>query len=980
MKKIRKKGLLVVFGLVLLSASLSQAQNQTVNTQLRTLFDNLNTPLGPPADALYDRAMHMTDQEYWTNNSYINTNTENWATMYDEFYYMLEDTTDLDKTDSVFMDVLGFAGDTIPLGLIHMNFHQFVDSALFSHDTIYFFEDSTIFKLADYPGREAEPYLHKQLFTFSPLESGILTNHVTYRIDPDFIFRDAYVTQSYEKSRWQLQIDLDDGTGWQNVDLNVVSHWPVDYTTGSNDRIIKARIIGSNGSTICHSQSMFKVVASGQQQIPPDQFFSMDGMNIGLYEPCSGTPQNDSYKKYVIYLEGFDIFESVTVSDIYNSSIRNSRLAELRNHGYTFVVVDWQNSARDMRANANSVISLIEYLKCELASGVSDIDSLPPFILFGESMGGVIGRYALTKMEQRPSGRCLPSLLHNTRLFVSVDAPHQGANVPMAFQEFYRDVLGPLYHLPINVKVKGIWIRNYLNSMAPRQLLSSHVSTNVWPFASYYPHPDRIAFMNDLRNLDGGDGYPDHVKKFAISDGLLTGEHQMDITSVNTMNPGDNFLDADAAITFRILGIPVVGATGTLDLKAMPAIGNTFYKRSLQINHWGISITWKTIKVGPCPFCIKLKIPVGINVGFVGSTISSHTAVNGNLPQLDHMPGGLLSFDNAIPGGGLSNQMNFINWTVGPIAVPNTPLTIPGFQVVGLNFNWSITTEGLTFNFVPVQSALDYSGAANRLDHNIFNENINTKLARTPFDVIMGEYNGLPNFPNNGAPLNLSHIRVRNSNVNLPLLNGLDQYILNREVGEEQLWLDNWHVHNQMIPKLEAEYVITGGTRENRYYDYPGQLNGHVFYPHPSPSNNGVFSKREPFRIDNYAILKSDGTLIDNGIIGPYGWLNLPQYVCNQTFRKISPDINRNSEEIENSLGVKLYPNPNQGEFTIEFQDDFVQPEVTIINSNGQVIRTVGVSNHKTSIGADLGLSKGVYLIRITDVNKEPILQRLIIQ
>ena len=42
-------------------------------------------------------------------------------------------------------------------------------------------------------------------------------------------------------------------------------------------------------------------------------------------------------------------------------------------------------------------------------------------------MGGLIARYGLSFMEQN-------SMNHETRLYISFDSPHLGANIPVSFQ------------------------------------------------------------------------------------------------------------------------------------------------------------------------------------------------------------------------------------------------------------------------------------------------------------------------------------------------------------------------------------------------------------------------------------------------------------------------------------------------------------------------------------------------------------------
>lgn len=971
----------VFFAIVIASSITLSAQS--VNTQLRDLFKNLSPANNHQADALFDMSTHMTAEDFWQPISYKTTNVDNWATMYEEFYYMQYDTTDIDPADSVFSRVMRVHGDVVTIGILDRDYSLFVDSVFDSHDTIYFQQDSTTLELIDYPNRVAEPYRHNNVFTFSPLKGAVRTNHVTFRVDPNFIFNDKY--NPYDKrSGNKLQMDFDDGIGWRDIDPNIISEWPITYTSGSKDRLLKARVLeGEKGTVLKYSQASFRVIPNANQVAPPDEFFPFLGLNVGVYQPCFDGAQEPEERKYIIYLSGIDMLEEVTVADMYES-ISGAGLADLRNHGYTFVVVDWQNSARDMKDNAEDVIALIKSLKCEIATGIADVQDAHPFIVIGESMGGVIGRYALTKMENEIPTGCLPNMRHNTRLFISLDAPQQGANVPMAAQELYKDVLGPLYYLPVNQRVRGTWIRNYLNSKGPRQLLAHHVSTNL-PFSDdYFPHIDRTNFMNDLIVLDGGDGYPDNVKLFAISDGLLTGEHLISADNVNLIAPGDPYLDANATVMMRILGFPVVGVNGDVDLRVMPNQGNPFYTRNLGVNHWSVRINWRNVRIGPCPFCVTIRVPAGIALNLTNTTVSSYTARNGNMRTMDHMPGGVNSFAQGGLGEGINigAQMNLMDFSVGPITVPGAPVpvTIPNFQLAGLDMNWNLSTRALDFNFIPVQSALDYFGAANRLDHDIFNENIAIKMARTPFDVIMGEYNGLAGYPAVG-PRNLNHTRIRNNiDFNNPLANGRPLHLINREIGEEELWLDNWTVSNTMRPILQAEFQVVGGRRENRYYEYPGQLPTDVVYNHPNAINNGVFSQDRPLVLNSNTIIRNENPLIDNGIVNPW-WINeeiVPLWVCDQEFRKIRKAVE--GKELEQAIGLSVFPNPSQGEFNIELEGEFTNPTIEIINARGQVIKQLNMTNKRVTIGADLQLAKGMYLIRMVDANQELSLQKLIIQ
>lgn len=77
--------------------------------------------------------------------------------------------------------------------------------------------------------------------------------------------------------------------------------------------------------------------------------------------------------------------------------------------------------------NAFNFISLLNHIK-SIQQGNEKA------VVIGPSMGGLISRYALAYMEKRYAPSKLEKWNHNTRLWVSFDSPHQGANIPIGVQ------------------------------------------------------------------------------------------------------------------------------------------------------------------------------------------------------------------------------------------------------------------------------------------------------------------------------------------------------------------------------------------------------------------------------------------------------------------------------------------------------------------------------------------------------------------
>ncbi len=131
-------------------------------------------------------------------------------------------------------------------------------------------------------------------------------------------------------------------------------------------------------------------------------------------------------------------------------------------------------------------------------------------VIIGPSMGGLISRYALGYMEQH-------NMPHQTRLWVSFDSPHNGANIPIGdqwFLDYYARKTGS-ESLTANRD-------NKISSIAAKQMLVHHFLSNSEIPAGA---PDfRNQFLTNINNLGfpvGDTGSP--FRKIALIDGSLGG-------------------------------------------------------------------------------------------------------------------------------------------------------------------------------------------------------------------------------------------------------------------------------------------------------------------------------------------------------------------------------------------------------------------------------------------------------------------------
>jgi hypothetical protein len=160
--------------------------------------------------------------------------------------------------------------------------------------------------------------------------------------------------------------------------------------------------------------------------------------------------------------------------------------------------------------NAMILVELLDIINIAKATNSPEEN-----VIIGPSMGGLITRYALNYMESE-------SLDADTRLYISFDVPHHGANIPIGLQH-------QLNYLAFNdtnavPEVQPI-INDLLRSPASRQLLVDHLDAHLAngslvEFNSTLPepHPFRVTFEGNINGLTTN-GFPQNTRNIAIING-----------------------------------------------------------------------------------------------------------------------------------------------------------------------------------------------------------------------------------------------------------------------------------------------------------------------------------------------------------------------------------------------------------------------------------------------------------------------------
>lgn len=162
-------------------------------------------------------------------------------------------------------------------------------------------------------------------------------------------------------------------------------------------------------------------------------------------------------------------------------------MARLQALGYDIVLIGLDQGTDRIQNNAGVVEACIAQAQAQTRE---------PLVVAGMSMGGLVVRYALARMER--AGRD-----HRTRAYLSWDAPHRGAYTSLAAQWFGQNFRRA--HPQIEL------LARLLDSPANQQLMKH------WLHAGkVIESPLRRAWCEDLAQLGG---YPQQMQRWAIASG-----------------------------------------------------------------------------------------------------------------------------------------------------------------------------------------------------------------------------------------------------------------------------------------------------------------------------------------------------------------------------------------------------------------------------------------------------------------------------
>lgn len=1016
---------IAVFTLTALQTKKSYAQYdplRDIDSQLRVFFDPLCVP--DTGRFLYEMSSHVISEGYFSDNSTDTLIMDTWYKLYEEFRKMAYDTTWILRHDTVFYRSVDYGKDTIMMDMIAYYFYTLHDSAL-TTDTFFNF-DTTNYTISDKFPCELYPYINNRVFASCPTKYYLPYKEVIYRVDDDFIFHDQW--HDIVANNWQIEIDFGDGAGWQNIpgpNAGAPFHYSANYST-AGPAYVKTRIFDPMTATYIMSSIAEVMVPNRSRPPEPSWKRNMPGVSLAGYDPCaeSGEP----LKKVIIVIEGYDpsnnfpnttkgqggIVGNRTTGDVYFDMVVSPGLADLRNFGYTFVVIDWHDSRIDMALNAHALKGVINWLKCEQMI-TADTGTHEQFVIIAESMGGLVARHAMCDMEQnwQTLNGCLDEKMHNTRLLITYDTPHDGVNIAMAYQHLFRDAGKFLLGSNTIMQAVAGGMSNFLlDGKSVKQMLLTHVDTRNPLTHQYTEHPDRTLFKTALAALGN---YPQYCKMVAMSNGSLQGNGQTDILNGNVRNPHDYFIDWDTDIFASILGTEIQLFGTNVELRSTPnGSGNlNVYNQDLYRPH--IRFQVQIVTNWPWPPRVRVRM----NVGSTYWTSIGTTHHANNLEPYDVIPGSVedaansFAFDNTTQANGLSKSaINLFFGSSSPTFNPGSgtwTFTKAGGGVGRGNngirglVSSTLSSDGLHFCFVPVFSALDYNLGTNYWT-DIEATNIATKTAANPFDVITGM---LRHRNNNVLRFNEIHVHTRNDTLgswnNGNVSTDYVRYdscidnphpgvvrMLNREIGDDTLWVNNRTAAWTCI--YDAEKYI-GIDEQNPYYEHPNFSTAHAI--------PGVYSKEDDYNSVNgttiFMVRQTTANINFTNwpvsypvFLDTIDWIKCCGNFMNKPGRGLSVEESH-KKEIGNTQipegSFALYPNPiNHEDLVVKFYPKGVSGSIQLYDMTGKKIHEemFSLSDKKGYVTKTVNLNKsailpGIYLVVVRN-GEDTYRRKLVIQ
>lgn len=640
------------------------------------------------------------------------------------------------------------------------------------------------------------------------------------------------------KSLPSVMIDFDNGQGFSLVpwDTPVDITYPWVSSATVHEVVLKIRIPTLNPDAEISlkvnlvketktSDTVFSTSVLPQPCLSSLPHTPAEGKVSILY----ADPNDQRLKKPVVFIEGFESssepYGVISFQNVMNGVMPlkgYQELAELpllfdslSRLGYDLVYLDFLNARDTIERNMLTVVRTLEWVNAQLVlSG-----STEKLVVAGASMGGLLARYALRIME-------LEGCCHNTRLYISFDAPHQGANIPLGMQKFvevaadasrnWKSVSWPLSWiaafrgLEINLHdpdTEEAW-SDVLNSPAARAMLIQHVDASA--------ATEHALFYGILDSL----GLPQYCRNIALINGSEIGmAHMLEDPQQRLLGTGiTQKLPAEWVVTpwgFNVLNavhwFPVNFSPYTMAYSTAWAESQPAY---FENNPWEASINGVNNILRAAMLHSSIHAALGITAGLSVVTnplvallceaaiVTSKGSGNAKLDDAHDLASTVQSY--SVPG--------MVNLTCAPGGLNNS------LQRLGASGDGIVSSYSKAFSFIPSVSALYARGYGYGTP--VQYHYLMDPASVTPFDAYWA-----PDRDVEGQlpDVNQRHVMITGSNRNWIV----EQVLKDWEMKDAGLYAGNlWNSFNYGKPALSGNIIASNKPYNNILYSLDVQAGG----------------------------------------------------------------------------------------------------------------------------------------------------------
>jgi cytochrome P450 len=331
--------------------------------------------------------------------------------------------------------------------------------------------------------------MHEQWGLQTPAYRG---RDVSFVIDPRF-----HLTNPGELPPDAVDADLGDGRGFQPVTIG--EPFGAHYPSGDAATVAIRCRYGDTALT-----ARFQVAIGDRPAAPaPDDTWPLQAPAAADGTPGNAgrawvfrAPGHTDVVNPVILVEGFPGNRSCDY--LYELLNQAGTVDGLRAAGYDLVIVGLDNGMSRIQDNAGVLADCIR--KASARTGA-------PLVVGGVSMGGIISRLALARMEAAGEP-------HGTRAYLSIDAPHGGTYTSLGVQWFVHSLLqaapglggfASLIDAPSNQQLMIAWLNDGAVGQSP---LRAELLSDLAAVGGYPKQPRKLAVSCGRGDGVGGAAQP----------------------------------------------------------------------------------------------------------------------------------------------------------------------------------------------------------------------------------------------------------------------------------------------------------------------------------------------------------------------------------------------------------------------------------------------------------------------------------------